>query len=74
MCDNRKIKSLSVTIPAVVGPYQNIHATLVQTGMRPLSDTPNKWVKPEILLPFAHGAGHLGETSYINSVRYWEGG
>ncbi len=29
---NRKIKSLSVTIPAVVGPYQNIHATLVQTG------------------------------------------
>ncbi|MDQ3108362.1 MAG: hypothetical protein M3R17_00575, partial [Bacteroidota bacterium] len=29
---NRKIKTLSVTIPAVVGPYQNIHATLVQTG------------------------------------------
>lgn len=29
---NRKIKSLSITIPAVVGPYQNIHATLVQTG------------------------------------------
>lgn len=29
---NRKIKSLSVTIPAVVGPYQNIHATLIQTG------------------------------------------
>ncbi|UAY55448.1 Tc toxin subunit A-related protein [Arachidicoccus terrestris] len=29
---NRKIKSLSITIPAVVGPYQNIHATLIQTG------------------------------------------
>lgn len=29
---NRKIKSLSITIPAVVGPYQNIHATLTQTG------------------------------------------
>jgi hypothetical protein len=29
---NRKIKSLSITIPAVVGPYQNIHGTLVQTG------------------------------------------
>jgi hypothetical protein len=29
---NRKIKSLSVTIPAVVGPYQNIHASLTQTG------------------------------------------
>lgn len=28
---NRKIKTLSVSIPAVVGPYQNIHATLVQT-------------------------------------------
>ncbi len=26
----RKIKSVSVTIPAVVGPYQNINATLVQ--------------------------------------------
>lgn len=29
---NRKIKSVSITIPAVVGPYQNIHATLTQTG------------------------------------------
>lgn len=29
---NRKIKTISVTIPAVVGPYQNIHATLQQTG------------------------------------------
>jgi len=29
---NRKIKSLSITIPAVVGPYQNIHATLTQMG------------------------------------------
>jgi Tc toxin complex TcA C-terminal TcB-binding domain/Concanavalin A-like lectin/glucanases superfamily/Neuraminidase-like domain/Salmonella virulence plasmid 28.1kDa A protein len=28
---NRKIKTLTVSIPAVVGPYQNIHATLVQT-------------------------------------------
>lgn len=26
----RRIKSVSVSIPAVVGPYQNIHATLVQ--------------------------------------------
>ncbi|MFC6102136.1 Tc toxin subunit A-related protein [Olivibacter domesticus] len=29
---NRKIKSLSITIPAVVGPYQSIHATLTQMG------------------------------------------
>lgn len=29
---NRKIKTIAVTIPAVVGPYQNIRATLQQTG------------------------------------------
>lgn len=29
---NRKIKSVSVSIPCVVGPYQNIKATLVQLG------------------------------------------
>lgn len=28
----RRIKSLSVSIPAIVGPYQNIKATLTQTG------------------------------------------
>ncbi|MEM1119215.1 MAG: hypothetical protein AAGJ18_02125, partial [Bacteroidota bacterium] len=28
----RKITSVSVTIPAIVGPYQNVHATLTQTG------------------------------------------
>ena len=27
---SRKIKTISVSIPAVVGPYQNIHATLTQ--------------------------------------------
>lgn len=27
---SRKIKSVSLTIPAIVGPYQNIHATLTQ--------------------------------------------
>lgn len=30
----RKIKSLSVVLPSVVGPYQNIHATLTQIGNR----------------------------------------
>jgi hypothetical protein len=30
----RKIKTISVSIPAVVGPYQNIKATLTQTGNR----------------------------------------
>lgn len=28
----RKIERLSVTIPAVVGPYQNVHGTLTQTS------------------------------------------
>ncbi|MBT9313998.1 Tc toxin subunit A-related protein [Leptothoe spongobia] len=28
----RQIKTISVSIPAVVGPYQNINATLTQTG------------------------------------------
>ncbi|HVG20296.1 MAG TPA: LamG-like jellyroll fold domain-containing protein, partial [Blastocatellia bacterium] len=31
---NRKITSVSITIPAIVGPYQNIHATLTQTSNR----------------------------------------
>ncbi|MFT6948773.1 MAG: hypothetical protein ACJARP_003207 [Vicingaceae bacterium] len=30
----RKIKSISITIPAVVGPYQNLPATLTQTSNR----------------------------------------
>lgn len=30
----RRIKSLKVSIPALVGPYQNIHATLTQTANR----------------------------------------
>jgi hypothetical protein len=28
----RKIQSLSITVPAVTGPYQNINGTLMQTG------------------------------------------
>lgn len=39
----RKINKLSVTIPAVTGPYENIHGTLTQTGnfivMEPDPDT-----------------------------------
>jgi hypothetical protein len=30
----RRIKTVSVSIPALVGPYQNIHATLTQTASR----------------------------------------
>lgn len=32
----RQIKTISVSIPAVVGPYQNINATLTQTGNKVL--------------------------------------
>lgn len=32
----RQIKSISITIPALVGPYQNIHATLTQLGSQTL--------------------------------------
>lgn len=32
----RKIKSIAITIPAVVGPYQNVNATLRQTSNRVL--------------------------------------
>jgi hypothetical protein len=35
----RKIKSVAVTIPAVVGPYQNIRATLTQTVNRVRDDS-----------------------------------
>ncbi len=34
---NRRIKTVSVSIPAVVGPYQNIQATLIQTRDRVLT-------------------------------------
>lgn len=36
---NRKIKSLSITIPAVVGPYQTINATLIQQANYVVTDT-----------------------------------
>lgn len=29
---NRKIKTIAITIPAIVGPYQNIKASLIQTS------------------------------------------
>lgn len=44
---NRKIASISVTIPAVVGPYQNLNATLIQTSNQVL-------VRPDI-----NGVKHL---------------
>jgi hypothetical protein len=34
----RRIKTVSVSVPALVGPYQNIHATLTQTANRLVLD------------------------------------
>lgn len=42
---NRKIATLSVTIPAVVGPYQNLNATLIQTRNRVLTKPDIEGVK-----------------------------
>ncbi|MCT7952702.1 hypothetical protein NG798_23155 [Ancylothrix sp. C2] len=41
----RQIKTISVTIPAVVGPYQNINATLTQTSNKVLIEPDEKAVK-----------------------------
>lgn len=35
---SRKIKSISVTIPAIVGPYQNVNATLTQNSYQIVRD------------------------------------
>lgn len=32
----RQIKSISISFPALLGPYQNVHATLTQTGNKTL--------------------------------------
>lgn len=57
---NRKIASISVTIPAVVGPYQNLNATLIQTSNQVL-------VRPDI-----NGVKHLlglGGTPSNGAIR-----
>jgi len=57
---NRKIASISVTIPAVVGPYQNLNATLIQTSNQVL-------VRPDI-----NGVKHLlgmAETPSNGAIR-----
>jgi hypothetical protein len=45
----RKIKSISISIPAVIGPYQNLNATLTQNSntvvLKPSQDTVNYLIK-----------------------------
>ncbi|NEJ83557.1 hypothetical protein GR268_44670, partial [Rhizobium leguminosarum] len=41
----RQIKSLSLSFPALLGPYQNVHATLTQTSNKTLLKADDKGVK-----------------------------
>lgn len=41
----RKIKTVSVSIPAVVGPYQNVNATLTQTSSKVLMEADPEGVR-----------------------------
>lgn len=41
----RQIKSISLSFPALLGPYQNIHATLTQTGSKVLLQADDNGIK-----------------------------
>lgn len=63
----RRIKSLAVTIPAIVGPYQNVRATLTQTLNRVILAPDSAAV--DFLLP--EGAGKHGVGSDRNIRTDW---
>ena len=44
----RRIKSISISLPAVVGPYENIRATLTQTGSEVLMPGDDKTVLKDL--------------------------
>lgn len=55
----RRIKTLSVSVPAVLGPYQNLHATLTQTANRVV-------LRPSIeAVKFLLGEGEAVEADLI---------
>lgn len=56
----RKIKSISVTIPAVVGPYQNLHATLTQNSNAILLKADPKDMSPVQYLLYVSSLPHGG--------------
>jgi WD40 repeat protein/ribosomal protein L7/L12 len=60
----RKIKTIALTIPAVVGPYQNVQATLTQTKNRTLLKPDKDGV--QFLLPRGEG-GENGSDKNIRS-------
>ncbi|HZR42457.1 MAG TPA: hypothetical protein VFB12_20210 [Ktedonobacteraceae bacterium] len=57
----RQIKSIALTIPAVVGPYQNIHATLTQLSDRVLVQ-PN-----EAGVNYLLNGGNMPDASILRS-------
>ncbi|WP_372365161.1 LamG-like jellyroll fold domain-containing protein [Candidatus Uabimicrobium sp. HlEnr_7] len=62
---NRQIKSISISIPAIVGPYQNIHATLTQNYNKVL-------IKPseiDVKSLLQEGTAQEGNTPQDASVR-----
>jgi len=76
---NRRIKSISITIPAVVGPYQNIYATLHQTkntiypkpGMESDSDGVMKDYRGQQSIALSRGVNDAGVFELnFNDVRY----
>lgn len=61
----RRIKSLAVTIPAIVGPYQNVRATLTQTLNRIILAPDSAAV--DFLLPEAAGERGAGSDRNIRT-------
>lgn len=61
---NRKIATVSLTIPAIVGPYQNLHATLTQTANRIVTQPDINAV--EYLLPGGTGTAPASIRSNWN--------
>lgn len=53
---NRKIKSISISIPAVVGPYQSINATLVQMSNKTIISCDDNGAKAVNFLMGGKGA------------------
>ena len=51
----RQIKTISLSLPVLIGPYQNIHATLTQTANKTLLQTDEKGIRylltPEKIQP-----------------------
>ncbi|MEL7145506.1 MAG: neuraminidase-like domain-containing protein, partial [Bacteroidota bacterium] len=68
---NRRIKSISITIPAVVGPYENIYATLYQTS-NIILPKPGMTQESEGVLPDYRGKQSIALSRGINDAGVFE--